>query len=86
MEGVPVSVETSLESFCLSRREREVLQHLAAGYTYVSVARRMNISRHTVDAYVRRIKRKVGSASWPYVLGLACAAGAPDAAGAAHAN
>ncbi|MDT8912739.1 helix-turn-helix transcriptional regulator [Amycolatopsis sp. PS_44_ISF1] len=44
-----------------SPREMEVLSHLADGLTYASIARRMKISLHTVDEYIRRIKKKSGS-------------------------
>ncbi|MEU1599608.1 helix-turn-helix transcriptional regulator [Streptomyces sp. NPDC005708] len=33
-------------------REREALQHIAAGRTYVQTARHMGLSKHTVDAYL----------------------------------
>jgi DNA-binding CsgD family transcriptional regulator len=63
--------ETSLSQLSLTAREREVLDHLASGCTYVSAARRMHISKHTVDAHVRAIKRKAGGAAWPRLLALA---------------
>lgn len=44
----------------LSRREREVLHELAMGRTNSSIARAMNLSPHTVDAYLRRIRAKTG--------------------------
>jgi DNA-binding NarL/FixJ family response regulator len=43
----------------LSVRERQVLQHIAAGYTHGQVARRLGISPHTVDTYVKRIRAKL---------------------------
>jgi DNA-binding NarL/FixJ family response regulator len=42
----------------LSRREGEVLHMIARGLTHQQVARRLQISVHTVDTYVRRIKFK----------------------------
>ena len=42
----------------LSRREHEVLGLIAHGLTHQQVARRLKISIHTVDTYVRRIKEK----------------------------
>lgn len=42
----------------LSRREREVLMLIASGLTHQQVARRMQISIHTVNTYVRRIREK----------------------------
>ncbi|WP_370421483.1 response regulator transcription factor [Streptomyces sp. QH1-20] len=44
----------------LSEREREVLGHLADGHTYAAIARRMGVSAHTVDTYLRRIRGKTG--------------------------
>ncbi|MFB7291723.1 response regulator transcription factor [Actinacidiphila glaucinigra] len=44
----------------LAPRERETLRHIAAGRTYLQTARHMGLSRHTVDAYLRRIRAKLG--------------------------
>ncbi|MDQ0785204.1 DNA-binding CsgD family transcriptional regulator [Streptomyces sp. B3I8] len=44
----------------LSLRERQVLAHMANGLTYSAIAKRMQISRHTVDTYFRRIRAKTG--------------------------
>jgi DNA-binding NarL/FixJ family response regulator len=43
----------------LSARERQVIQYIAAGYTHGQVARRLGISPHTVDTYVKRIRAKL---------------------------
>jgi DNA-binding NarL/FixJ family response regulator len=53
----------SLASPALSKRELEVLHHIARGFTYDEIAQRMAVSRHTVLTYVRRIyaKLEVGS-------------------------
>jgi len=59
----------SLEAFglpqkrLLSRRERAVLQELAAGKRAREVAEAMSISTKTVDTYRRRIMAKLGLAS-----------------------
>ncbi len=45
----------------LSPREREVLRHLVEGCTHDQAARRLGISRHTVDTYVKRIRSKLGA-------------------------
>ncbi|MFI0939395.1 response regulator transcription factor [Streptomyces sp. NPDC021020] len=45
----------------LSDREREVLVELASGSTYAAIARRMQLSPHTVDSYLRRIRAKTGA-------------------------
>ncbi|MGW1965588.1 response regulator transcription factor [Streptomyces sp. NPDC001935] len=44
----------------LSPREWEVLSHIAAGLTHDQIARRLAISPHTVDTYVKRIRSKLG--------------------------
>lgn len=43
----------------LSPRERTVLTHIAAGFTHGQIARRLGLSRHTVDTYVKRIRSKL---------------------------
>ncbi|HUZ52306.1 MAG TPA: response regulator transcription factor [Streptosporangiaceae bacterium] len=45
--------------FVLSERERQVLQYIACGYTHGQAARRLGISPHTVDTYVKRIRAKL---------------------------
>jgi DNA-binding NarL/FixJ family response regulator len=44
----------------LSPRERQVLDHVAAGCTNTQIARRMSVSPWTVDTYLRRIRSKYG--------------------------
>ncbi|MFB7468034.1 response regulator transcription factor [Streptomyces sp. NPDC056224] len=44
----------------LAPREQEALRHIAAGCTYLQTARQMGLSKHTVDAYLRRIRAKLG--------------------------
>ncbi|MBY8885229.1 helix-turn-helix transcriptional regulator [Streptomyces sp. PTM05] len=58
----------------LSVREREVLGHLADGHTYAAIARRMRLSPHTVDTYVRRIRAKTGAHNRTDLLVLALSA------------
>ncbi|MEU6556724.1 helix-turn-helix transcriptional regulator [Streptomyces sp. NPDC046915] len=55
----------------LSDREREVLSYLAEGYTYLSIARRLNLSPHTVDTYLRRIRGKTGISNRAHLMILA---------------
>ena len=43
----------------LSDREREVLEHIALGRTHDQAARALGLSRHTVDTYVKRARRKL---------------------------
>lgn len=55
----------------LSGRELEVLRNIASGDTYMAIAHRMNISPHTVDTYVRRIRAKTGARNRMHLLQLA---------------
>jgi DNA-binding NarL/FixJ family response regulator len=43
----------------LSEREEQVLRYIASGYTHGQAARRLGISPHTVDTYVKRIRAKL---------------------------
>ena len=43
----------------LSSREEQVLHYIACGFTHGQVARRLGISAHTVDTYVKRIRSKL---------------------------
>jgi DNA-binding NarL/FixJ family response regulator len=43
----------------LTPREREVLQHLARGYMYKEIARRLEISTKTVEAHASAVLRKL---------------------------
>ena len=45
----------------LSRREREVLQLLAAGESNRQIARRLGLSTHTVERHVANLYRKIGA-------------------------
>lgn len=47
----------------LSRREQQVLTHIAGGSTHDQIARRLGISPHTVHTYVQRIRAKLGPAN-----------------------
>ncbi|MFC9385005.1 response regulator transcription factor [Streptomyces venezuelae] len=44
----------------LSVRERQVIRMLTHGLTHDQIARRLGISRHTVDTYVKRMRSKLG--------------------------
>lgn len=43
----------------LTKREREVLRHLARGYTYKEIARRLSISIKTVETHASAVLRKL---------------------------
>jgi DNA-binding CsgD family transcriptional regulator len=55
----------------LTRREREVLDHLVAGRTYAEIARALFISEKTVSAHVSNLLRKTGTTSRHEVSALA---------------
>lgn len=63
--GAPVATGPATESSAvpasapLSHREEQVLGHLSSGLTHGQIARRLGISRHTVDTYVKRIRSKL---------------------------
>ncbi|MEU3403216.1 helix-turn-helix transcriptional regulator [Streptomyces sp. NPDC006670] len=55
-----VEAPSTSTSTSLAPREQEALRHIAAGCTYLQAARNMGLSKHTVDAYLRRIRAKFG--------------------------
>ncbi|MCP3804485.1 response regulator transcription factor [Allokutzneria sp. A3M-2-11 16] len=57
--GVPAPVGPGGGNEELSPREAEVLSHIANGRTHDQIARTMGISRHTVDTYVKRVRKKL---------------------------
>jgi DNA-binding NarL/FixJ family response regulator len=55
---VPVdSVDPELDQ--LTPREREVLRHIARGYTYKEIGRQLDISTKTVESHVSSVLRKL---------------------------
>jgi DNA-binding NarL/FixJ family response regulator len=53
------AAENSKPEINLSGREEQVLHYIACGFTHSQVARRLGISAHTVDTYVKRIRSKL---------------------------
>jgi DNA-binding NarL/FixJ family response regulator len=47
----------------LSQREEEVLRMIASGLTHRQTGTKLGISTHTVDTYVRRVKKKLNIAN-----------------------
>ncbi|MET9700978.1 helix-turn-helix transcriptional regulator [Streptomyces sp. NPDC006529] len=59
----------------LAPREQEALRYIAAGCTYVQTARSMGLSKHTVDAYLRRIRAKLNINTTAEMVRLAVSLG-----------
>lgn len=61
--GAAQAAEGEARGTVLSERERQVLELITKGFSYEEIARLMDISRHTVRTFVRRIyaKLEVGS-------------------------
>ncbi|MER6999397.1 helix-turn-helix transcriptional regulator [Streptomyces sp. NPDC000410] len=68
----PVAI-TSPRRPALSLREQQILRHIARGHTYGATARRIGISVHTVDSYLRRVRAKFGIHSHAELIRLAVA-------------
>ena len=49
----------------LTTREREVLRHIARGYTYKEIARELGISVKTVETHVSSVLRKLQLSNRP---------------------
>lgn len=56
----PAEASAARENDPLSERELQVLRLLADGLTHAQAARRLGISPHTVDTYVKRARGKLG--------------------------
>src|SRR5262249_17668284 len=55
---VPVdAIDPELDQ--LTPREREVLRHIARGYTYKEIGRQLDISTKTVESHVSSVRRKL---------------------------
>jgi DNA-binding NarL/FixJ family response regulator len=57
--GGEIDVPSDPEVDQLTVREKEVLRHIARGYTYKEVARRLHISVKTVETHVSAVLRKL---------------------------
>ncbi|MER5183539.1 helix-turn-helix transcriptional regulator [Streptomyces sp. NPDC002896] len=71
----PQAEALAAAQLALAPREQETLRHIAAGRTYLQTARHMGLSKHTVDAYLRRIRAKLGINSTAELTRLAISLG-----------
>lgn len=55
----------------LSEREFQVLDLIASGFTHAQAARRLGISQHTVDTYVKRLRAKLGPGNKAHLVRMA---------------
>jgi len=55
----------------VSAREYEVLSLIAAGLTHAQAARRLGISHHTVDTYVKRLRVRLGPGNKAHLVRMA---------------
>ncbi|MGW4382893.1 response regulator transcription factor [Kitasatospora sp. NPDC004531] len=58
-----VTVQRPVAEVEFSRRELQVLHLVGEGASYAAIARRLGLSPHTVDTYLRRIRAKSGVSS-----------------------
>jgi DNA-binding NarL/FixJ family response regulator len=54
---LPTSIDPELDQ--LTPREREVLRHIARGFTYKEIGVRLNLSVKTVETHVSSVLRKL---------------------------
>ena len=55
----------------LTRREMEVLNHLAEGMTSMEISRMLKISNHTVDWYMNSIQDKLNAKNRQHIVAIA---------------
>jgi DNA-binding CsgD family transcriptional regulator len=59
----------------LTRRQAEVVRLAVSGLTAKETARRLGISKNTVDEHLREARRRVGAATKSQLIGWAVASG-----------
>lgn len=60
-KGIPAETRFSINAE-FSKREKEVILHICQGHTYKDIAKKMNISKRTVETHKDRIFTKLGIA------------------------
>lgn len=56
---LPVASEAPSAPVVLSRREQEVLEFIARGFSYAEIARQQGITVHTVQTYIKKLYGKL---------------------------
>lgn len=56
----PAQPATAPGGVPLSPREQQVIQLIGDGFTHDQIARRLVVSKHTVDTYIKRVRAKLG--------------------------
>jgi DNA-binding NarL/FixJ family response regulator len=59
MVAPPQEPDPEAQAVSLSRREQEVLEHIARGFSYVEIARQQGITVHTVQTYIKKLYGKL---------------------------
>lgn len=73
VSGKPSSLAEISERFHLTAREKEVVQYLSEGLTTKEIAMRLEISPHTVKAFLRLIMVKMAVSTRSGIVGRALA-------------
>jgi DNA-binding NarL/FixJ family response regulator len=63
-QATPVSADAAVQGdeaapVALSRREQEVLEYIARGFSYAEIARQQGITVHTVQTYIKKLYGKL---------------------------
>lgn len=66
-------LKNEIKMACLSERERQVLRHIAKGYTSKKIADCLNISKLTVDTHRKHIQQKLGVSNMAELIRLSIA-------------
>src|SRR5579875_191170 len=69
--NAPFSNQTSVESFALTRRERDILPLIGRGYTNKEIATTLHISHTTVKTHMNHLFAKLGARDRAHAVVLA---------------
>jgi len=69
--NTPFSNQTSVESFALTRRERDILPLIGRGYTNKEIATTLHISHTTVKTHMNHLFAKLGARDRAHAVVLA---------------